>query len=715
MPGRRPGPAAPARGPDAHAKPRQHRGSSSSSAAPAAAAGDRVPQRRGSVRGAEVAPLAAVPLSAAPAAAAAGPDEAGSACSEGDRRREPGGFQLLPGAPVLSPLSPKHLLHSGDPCIRVSVTPGRPSPPSPVRQGPASPVAAAAAAPDPSAAPGQVQCPLCSLWFPESAAAAHCSDCCGSPQVGAAQSGAAAAAGGADDGVARQLQLAGASDSLLPTCDLCGETLQLVAGRIAQDAAYYMNDCPHVFSRRCLRRHIHEALQREGATRQHIVCPARDCQHPVASCDLLNFLSREEHERLLSAEMSQFIAADASRAYVQCPSCHTVIERDTEGGAQGGCSASSGANCEIAGVKVSKEQYEHHLLWRFRCRGCGTEFCGKCGAAPYHQGLLCEQLGSSQPCCRWCTERPLFGKRICGRTECEQRNQEACTRTLACGHACPGVRGEESCPPCMVPDCAANETGRSNTDWCSICFCEDLRAAPIVLLDCGHAFHHHCLRKRLLKKWPGPRITFGFLNCPECNQEIAHPAFSSMLGELRKYRQDVRSRALQRLKHEKLDRDAAVSDPSGEYHGNPEAYAEAILSYYQCYVCERPYFGGLRRCEYAQDEQQEHFNPSELVCATCVPFRDFKSCRLHGTEFIEYKCKFCCSIAQWFCWGTTHFCVQCHRMQERGEFVTKKRPSELPQCGGKDKCPLRIDHPENGSGEFALGCALCRFLSETSF
>jgi len=219
-----------------------------------------------------------------------------------------------------------------------------------------------------------------------------------------------------------------------------------------------------------------------------------------------------------------------------------------------------------------------------------------------------------------------------------------------------------------------------------------------------------------LKKWPGPRITFGFLNCPECNREIVHAAFRELLRELLRFRHDVRARALLRLRHEGMDRDPAVMDPGGPHHNNAASYAEATLSYYQCYVCERPYFGGFRRCELMQEEEEGgRFNPSELVCASCVPFKDMKACSTHGAEYIEFKCKFCCSVAQWFCWGTTHFCAACHKSQERGDFVTKKKIQDLPQCKGKESCPLRVDHPPNGASEFAIGCAICRLLGESSF
>ena len=84
-----------------------------------------------------------------------------------------------------------------------------------------------------------------------------------------------------------------------------------------------------------------------------------------------------------------------------------------------------------------------------------------------------------------------------------------------------------------------------------------------------------------------------------------------------------------------------------------------------------------------------------------------KQCKTHGSDFIEFKCKFCCSVAQWFCWGSTHFCEDCHRRQCKGDYVSKYKLKDLPQCGGKSKCALKIQHPQNGE-EFSLGCSVCR-------
>jgi hypothetical protein len=52
-------------------------------------------------------------------------------------------------------------------------------------------------------------------------------------------------------------------------------------------------------------------------------------------------------------------------------------------------------------------------------------------------------------------------------------------------------------------------------------------------------------------------------------------------------------------------------------------------------------------------------------------------CPKHGTDFLEYKCRYCCSVAVFFCFGTTHFCNACHDDFQR---VTNIPRLELPSC-----------------------------------
>ena len=101
---------------------------------------------------------------------------------------------------------------------------------------------------------------------------------------------------------------------------------------------------------------------------------------------------------------------------------------------------------------------------------------------------------------------------------------------------------------------------------------------------------------------------------------------------------------------------------------------------------------------------QQEFKAEELVCPRCSAESvglGVKECLKHGAENIDFKCKYCCSIALWFCWGTTHFCDPCHLVA--GNNVVKLCPGD----NKKEGCPLKVDHPPCGE-EFALGCGLCR-------
>jgi hypothetical protein len=112
---------------------------------------------------------------------------------------------------------------------------------------------------------------------------------------------------------------------------------------------------------------------------------------------------------------------------------------------------------------------------------------------------------------------------------------------------------------------------------------------------------------------------------------------------------------------------------------------------------------GLKECVNIEDEEDKKF------CLDCFDFTKIKgitNCEIHGRKSIQYKCKFCCNISSHFCFGTTHFCEDCHMQQLKGDYLTTKSLDELPKCPGKENCLLNIDHPPNGE-EFGICCLLC--------
>src|SRR5690606_14338858 len=94
-----------------------------------------------------------------------------------------------------------------------------------------------------------------------------------------------------------------------------------------------------------------------------------------------------------------------------------------------------------------------------------------------------------------------------------------CEKVLSCGHYCNGVKEEKECLPCLRATCKSNaniELKQDSDDICAVCWTDNLLAQPTLLLECGHAFHYACTRKLLELRWNGPRVTFGFRNCPLC-------------------------------------------------------------------------------------------------------------------------------------------------------------------------------------------------------
>ncbi|KAM7178271.1 E3 ubiquitin-protein ligase MYCBP2 isoform 8-T8 [Macrochelys suwanniensis] len=331
-----------------------------------------------------------------------------------------------------------------------------------------------------------------------------------------------------------------------------------------------------------------------------------------------------------------------------------------------------------------------------------------------------EQTGkpttSSSEACRFCgcrsgTELSAVGS-VCSDADCQEYAKIACSKTHPCGHPCGGVKNEEYCLPCLH-GCDKNATTlkQDADDMCMICFTEALSAAPAIQLDCSHVFHLQCCCRVLENRWLGPRITFGFMSCPICKNKINHTVLKDLLDPIKELYEDVRRKALMRLEYEGLHKSEAITTPGVRFYNDPASYAMNRYAYYVCYKCKKAYFGGEARCD-AEAGQGDDYDPRELICGACSDVSRAQMCPKHGTDFLEYKCRYCCSVAVFFCFGTTHFCNACHDDFQRMTSITKE---ELPHCpaGPKGKqlegteCPLHVVHPPTGE-EFALGCGVCR-------
>ena len=349
--------------------------------------------------------------------------------------------------------------------------------------------------------------------------------------------------------------------------------------------------------------------------------------------------------------------------------------------------------------------------------------------------------------CRWCDETIDVAStgppKNPHRLSCEncKENDSSCMNKdhPGCGHP---VLWHHSMPTrrladCIRPDCvkARGKDEQSSDDFCAICGVDELGRFPCVKLRCDHIFHVRCVLEKLKHRWEeGEPVNLAFMDCPLCKVPMDWPVicqpYIKQLRELLEMRDDLKHRLVQRV--DILLKEQQQNPPADESQKIPLTpdsdddakfeYGKRKLNFYECCKCKSFYYGGRKECDAAAEAQREEGEQvveanqdgdpdpapapkkSELlICGGCQG-----SCPVHGSEEMVYKCRFCCSVAQFFCFGHTHFCRDCHTKpwslvsQNNYQFVVGK----LQQCEGPEQCSLGIEHPPNGE-EFVLGCALC--------
>ena len=375
--------------------------------------------------------------------------------------------------------------------------------------------------------------------------------------------------------------------------------------------------------------------------------------------------------------------------------------------------------------KLSKQACEDYANNRCRCPNCQTVFCISCNLVPYHLGKTCKEYKDfiNSKKCRYdntviTSKTKSQNGDICSNKECLEKYKISCKKKLTCGHVCWGCKYEKKCPPCLDSKCKGykNYFDQDIDSYCNICFIEGLGNAPVVLFSCNHYIHFKCIEMRLKKKWNGPKITFNHCLCPLCNKWLNCPnvpEIQELIDWNKKLYDKISKMALERLKFEGLDKDKRLTDKNSKWYNNELQYALNRITYYMCYQCKEPYFAGLRECGDGplinNNDPNKDYDPKDCVCgkhANIYGVAGVSDCKIHGKEFIEYKCRFCCKIASWFCWGTTHFCDECHARQCKGDYISKYPKEALPKHDPKT-CQIKVPHPPNGE-EFALGCRVCR-------
>ena len=276
---------------------------------------------------------------------------------------------------------------------------------------------------------------------------------------------------------------------------------------------------------------------------------------------------------------------------------------------------------------------------------------------------------------------------------------------------------EPECAPCTKTNHAKASgiyEGEDKDELCTICYTQELGVEHCTKLSCGHVFHTNCIVQLLQHKWATLRITFAFMSCPNCKHEleITEHTCSEVVEELEPLlamKKEVEKQALENAEKQGLLQDERLSNESDAYFGKPQEYANHRCSFYQCYDCKKPYFGGLIDCEQEMaNAEKKQTQKEDLLCQECLLKTigaGQTKCEKHGTTQIDWKCQFCCSVALFCCFGTHYMCESCHDNYDEENMT-------LHDCNGID-CPLGIPHPPphqdpRQGGVFPLGCGICR-------
>ena len=97
-------------------------------------------------------------------------------------------------------------------------------------------------------------------------------------------------------------------------------------------------------------------------------------------------------------------------------------------------------------------------------------------------------------------------------------------------------------------------------------------------------------------------MVFNYLDCSECKKPISvsnNPKLTTALNKELKLKNVVFKKAMERAKFEDLHKDPRLKKPGDAFFNDLQGYAMKRLSYYQCYKCNEPYFGGMKDCEAA--------------------------------------------------------------------------------------------------------------------
>jgi E3 ubiquitin-protein ligase MYCBP2 len=274
-------------------------------------------------------------------------------------------------------------------------------------------------------------------------------------------------------------------------------------------------------------------------------------------------------------------------------------------------------------------------------------------------------------------------------TNKNSKNNLGCQKILSCGHKCLGVNKEIICPPCLDKKCN-NYGGINLQDTESVCYLclKKLNTSPIVCLSCNHYLHYLCIQNKINRgvNLYGQKLNFNFIKCEFCHILFDCPFLPDIHNKIEYYK------TIYKQTQEKIKERIAIEKLA------PNKKNYDLFTFFLCYKCHKPYYVGKNNNKKENFFLLKYKNiEKDCLCGKDSFIYDEmndKTCKKHGIEYVEYKCKYCCNMASRF-QSQTHLCEKCY-------FIDKS----IKECN-KQLCEFGGKHPPNGV-EYCLGCFACK-------
>ena len=151
------------------------------------------------------------------------------------------------------------------------------------------------------------------------------------------------------------------------------------------------------------------------------------------------------------------------------------------------------------------------------------------------------------------------------------------------------------------------------------------------------------------------------------------------------------------------EQDGLVDQATEEQKRAPLKFMTEQMTLYNCNNCNKIYNGGKNDYDGAL---RENMDPTSFLCQRCAELElgyGKEYCDLHGNEFTDFKCQYCCAIALYATDnGQKFYCQPCFNDKMENRLNVKT------QCTGGPDCALGISTHPPAPQKFPLGCSLCR-------